>query len=679
MAELIDVRERLREAEETLAAIRDGEVDAVVVRGRVGQQIYTLENADRPYRALIEQMQEGAVTVSGDGSILYCNQRFAALVGVGSERIIGTGIRKYFPGTTGAEFESLLNASNTVNGSSEFTMLRADGSEVPVNLSLAKVRVDSSSDTVICGVVSDMTAIYRRSVELRNSNEQLAAEIEERRRTEDSLHLALDAAGMGSWDYDFATGLEHRSLRHDQIFGLHECPSEWFARDLADHYLPEDRERVRDALKQAQDAGSIEFEARIRRVDDGQIRWVRVNAQTFYDEGKPVRIAGVVADVTTRRAVEERLRQAQKIEAIGQLTGGVAHDFNNLLQVISGGLQIIERVQDPARREKILKGMRQATQRGAGLSRQLLTFSRAQALTPEPIDLAHHVAGMRELLDRSLRGDIQVNVELQSNLWPVEVDAGELELVILNLAFNARDAMPNGGTITLRGENIFVLDPDLKGEHVRLDIADTGCGMIPDVLSHAFEPFFTTKDVGKGSGLGLAQAHGFAKASGGEIRIASTVGKGTTVTLLLPRTDKVPARSGDAAGSVSQSFRESGQILLVEDDDEVAALTVEMVHELGYGTTRVASAEAALGALANGRPIDVVFSDVMMPGDMNGVALALEIRRRRPEVPVLLTSGFVDAARRDCERYGIGIIPKPFNIDDLRDALSLARRTSSHC
>jgi CheY-like chemotaxis protein len=283
---------------------------------------------------------------------------------------------------------------------------------------------------------------------------------------------------------------------------------------------------------------------------------------------------------------------------------------------------------------------------------------------------------MRELLNRSLRGDIKIRTCFAERLWCVEVDPGELELVILNLALNARDAMPDGGTIDISAKNMPALaDHDLVGDFVCLDIADSGIGMSPDVLAHAFEPFFTTKEVGSGSGLGLAQAHGFAKASGGAVRIASTPGQGTLVSLFLPRTLKTPAYAAELMARASDDVAvNAAQVLVVEDDDEVAALTVEMINQLGYDTTRVASAEAALGALADRRSVDIVFSDVMMPGRMNGVELAQEIRRRRPNLPVLLTSGYAEAARRKAGAQQIKIIPKPYRIDELRDALAAVRQ-----
>jgi signal transduction histidine kinase/CheY-like chemotaxis protein len=377
-----------------------------------------------------------------------------------------------------------------------------------------------------------------------------------------------------------------------------------------------------------------------------------------------------------RARAEEGLRQAQKIEALGQLTGGVAHDFNNLLMVISGGLEMLERSVEPDRRRHLMDGMRQAAQRGAGLTRQLLAFSRRQKLKPEPIDIARQIGGMRELLDRSLRGDVHVAFEFAADLWPTKVDPGELELVVLNLAVNARDAMPNGGTIAVRAENCSDPGEGLIGDYVRLAVADTGIGMTPEVRAHVFEPFFTTKDIGKGSGLGLAQVHGFASQSGGAVNIDSEVGRGTTVVLYLPRShlNPEPDRHHPIDLHVEpKPARRAGAVLLVEDDEEVAALVSEMLNQLGYEVIRATSATSALGALANGRAVDVVFSDIMMPGGMNCVELAREIRRRRHDLPVLLTSGYAEAAKLAAEAQGVKILPKPFRLPELSAALAQMR------
>lgn len=417
------------------------------------------------------------------------------------------------------------------------------------------------------------------------------------------------------------------------------------ARQYEVQALIEDRERAADALE-----GVVAERTRALQEANAELR----------------------IQMAERARVEEALRQAQRIEAIGQLTGGVAHDFNNLLMVISGGLEMLRRSRQPDRRERLMDGMQQAAQRGAVLTRQLLAFSRCQKLKPEPVNVARQIGGMRELLDRSLRGDVHVTFEFASDLWPVEVDAAELEFVVLNLTVNARDAMPNGGLIIVRAENCAMLNRDeLNGNYVRLSVSDTGIGMAPEVLARVFEPFYTTKEIGKGSGLGLAQVHGFASQSHGAVQIDSAVGHGTTVSLYLPRSEKSP-REQDHRINVpveGPAARPVGSVLLVEDDDEVAKLASEMLDQLGYEVVRVASATAALGALANGRTIDVVFSDIMMPGGMNGVELAREIQNRRMELPVLLTSGYAEAAALEAKAAGIHILPKPYGLDDLSAAL----------
>ncbi|HWE46570.1 MAG TPA: ATP-binding protein [Caulobacteraceae bacterium] len=379
------------------------------------------------------------------------------------------------------------------------------------------------------------------------------------------------------------------------------------------------------------------------------------------------------AQMVEKSRVEEVLRQTQKIEAIGQLSGGVAHDFNNLLMVISGGLEMLDRQPDPVRRRRLLEGMQQAAQRGAALTRQLLAFSRRSPLKPESVDLKTQIGGMREILDRSLRGDVHVEFSFPEDLWPVAVDPGELELVILNLAVNARDAMPKGGTIQIRATNVGAEPPNAPaGDFVRLTITDEGVGMSDEVKAHVFEPFYTTKGVGHGSGLGLAQVHGFATQSGGSVQIESEIGQGTTVTLLLPRSKETPTpvEHHFTERTHLQASPAAGSVLVVEDDDEVASLVAEMLVQLGYEVIRAASAAGALGALANGRTVDLIFSDIMMPGDMNGVDLAREVRRRCRNLPVLLTSGYADGVKDIAAAEGMRVLPKPYRLDELAAAIS---------
>jgi PAS domain S-box-containing protein len=371
------------------------------------------------------------------------------------------------------------------------------------------------------------------------------------------------------------------------------------------------------------------------------------------------------------RSAEEALRQAQKMESLGQLTGGVAHDFNNLLAVFASALQLLEQTgRSPSPR--MLEAMRRAVARGTGLTRHLLAFSRRRPVNPESISLATHLHGMRNMLDGSLGGHIEVRMEFEDDLWPVEVDPGELELAMVNLCVNARDAMEKGGTIAIAAKNACT--DASGGEFVQISVADTGIGMSPEVRQRAFEPFFTTKDVSKGSGLGLPQVYGFAQQSGGRASIDSQVGVGTTVTLLLPRSMKQPSTDEDhqegAATPQRPASDRRGHVLLVEDDKEVAALTRELLTSLGFFVIHVASADAALGALANSRDIDVVLSDVMMPGGVSGLQLAREVRRRYPELPILLTTGYVESVS-DMTDGEFRLLLKPYTIESLANALGV--------
>jgi PAS domain S-box-containing protein len=523
---------------------------------------------------------------------------------------------------------------------------------VRANIAMARVRREAAD--------------ARRALEvLQNSEARLRAIFE----TSYQLQGLLSPDGIIL--HANTTLLEAIESTCDAVIGRHFWEISWFTRTAG---MPE---FVREAVFSGADGQSMRRELVLNvaggpRLFDFSMRPVRDHT------GAVVSLVTEAVDITEQRRAEESLRQSQKIEALGQLTGGVAHDFNNLLMVISAGLELIDRRLEPAQRARILNGMRQAVQRGSGLSRQLLGFSRRQALRPEPVLLSQRIGSMRELLQRSLRGDIHVLTDFSPDLWTVEVDPGELELVILNLAVNSRDAMPAGGRILISGHNVAnMTEGELRGDFVCLAVQDSGTGMTADVIAHAFEPFFTTKEIGKGSGLGLAQTHGFVRASGGFVRIDSTVGSGTTISLYLPRSFKTPAdHCGDEVTVSALGAARKGRVLLVEDDDEVAALTMDMLQQLGYETVRVASAEAALGALANGRAIDLVFTDVMMPGAMNGIGLARELRRRRPELPVLLTSGYSDSGWREAGVSNAEMLAKPYRLEELALALTAARRGS---
>jgi signal transduction histidine kinase/ActR/RegA family two-component response regulator len=374
------------------------------------------------------------------------------------------------------------------------------------------------------------------------------------------------------------------------------------------------------------------------------------------------------------------LLQAQKLEALGRMTGGVAHDFNNLLQVVLSGLALLERAgADEARRRAIRASMRQAVERGSRIVQQLLVFARRQTLQPERIDTAERLLAMGGLLGQSLRGDIELRLDLAPDLWPVEVDATQLEVALLNLAVNGRDAMPAGGTLTVSGENVTMAEPHgtpnrLVGEFLRLSVADTGTGMPPEVVARAFEPFYTTKELGKGTGLGLPQVHGFAHQSGGTVRIASVPGRGTTVSLYLPRS-AAPAPQPRPAGGPDGAEDPPGDrrlaVLLVEDDRQVASLLTGVLQSLGHEVRHVPNAAGALEAVCGEARIDVVLSDVMMPGGMSGLDLVRELRLCRPNLPVVLATGYSEGLDRMGEA-GLPVLRKPFGRDELRAALAQA-------
>ena len=369
-----------------------------------------------------------------------------------------------------------------------------------------------------------------------------------------------------------------------------------------------------------------------------------------------------------REAAEGALRQAQRLEAIGQLTGGVAHDFNNLLMIISGSVQRLRGELADSKQTRLLDMIATATQRGETLTRQLLTYSRQQTLTPEVIDLTQRLPQIRELLTRSLHGNIEIKVDVPGGPCAVRVDPGEFELAILNLAVNAKDAMPQGGTLTIRAKLVTLRgeasDEGLSGEFVAVRVADTGQGIPSDVLTRVFEPFFTTKDFGKGTGLGLSQVYGFAKQSGGTATVSSTDGRGTAVTLYLPRSHDKP-EPVVVTSPMQGPAKAAGTALLVEDNSDVAEVGAGLMRQLGYRVRSVVNAQAAIAALRLDPEVDLVFSDILMPGGKNGLDLAEEIGERYPDIPVLLTTGY-SASAQDAVARGVVVLQKPYDLESLR-------------
>jgi two-component system NtrC family sensor kinase len=380
-----------------------------------------------------------------------------------------------------------------------------------------------------------------------------------------------------------------------------------------------------------------------------------------------IRTRRAFAEGIRRERAETALRQTQRLEAIGKLTGGVAHDFNNLLMVVNGSVERLLRRDRPPEDVRYLGMIKTASDRGQSLTRQLLTFSRQQALNPEVIDLATRMPAIREMLQRSLRGDIEVRTDVASPCR-VSVDVGELDLAILNLGVNARDAMPNGGTLILRVRAVE-LDgaPDgLRGSFAALSVRDTGSGIAAELLSRVFDPFFTTKEIGKGTGLGLSQVYGFAKQSGGAATVESAPGQGTVVTLYLPATTAdVSTEVPSIDRSETQPF--ASRVLIVEDHQDVAVLARDLLGELGCTAAIAASAEEGMQALRRER-FDLVLSDILLPGGKTGLDLARDIRKAFPGLALVLATGF-SASAEEALRDGFLVIRKPYGRAQLAEAL----------
>ena len=371
----------------------------------------------------------------------------------------------------------------------------------------------------------------------------------------------------------------------------------------------------------------------------------------------------LTAEIAERERAENRLVQAQKMEAVGQLTGGIAHDFNNLLTVVVGSLDLLLRRCDDEAILRLARNALKAADRGANLTAQLLAFSRRQRLLPVALDINQVILGMQEMLARSIGPQIQIETELDSEMWPALADPTQLEVMLLNLAINARDAMTKGGRIVIRTNNVTSVPRTLAselepGEYVCISVSDNGPGMPPEVAARAFEPFFTTKSHGKGTGLGLSQLYGFAKQSGGAARIESEMGQGTTVAIYLPRTHERIA--SDLVGPHEGSRGGRAKILVVDDDDEVRTVTADTITEIGYEVVGVASAEDALDRLRNER-FDLLITDVAMPGT-NGVELARRARLIDPAMPILFASGYADVQTFGEELSDETVLKKPFRI-----------------
>lgn len=422
-------------------------------------------------------------------------------------------------------------------------------------------------------------------------------------------------------------------------------------------------------------AAQREAERELRRLNETLEARIADRTQALADANAELR-----RQIGERERVEEALRQAQRLEAIGQLTSGVAHDFNNLLTVITGNLDFLAPLAADEKSKRRLHMMRSAADSGARLTAQLLAFSRRQRLEPAPIELNHIVRSMRDLLQGSIGGSIRIDMRLQDDLWAALVDATQIELVILNLAINARDAMTVGGSLVIETANVVIEDAGQRaeepqpGQYVMVAVNDTGVGIPPEIMSRVFEPFFTTKEIGKGSGLGLAQVYGFAKQSGGGVRIDTAIGQGTSVKVFLPRAalDAVGhATCGKATVKPSNARYCRRALLIVDDDFAVREVTAQKLTQAGYRVRKAESALAAIEALEADCDVDGVILDFAMP-EMNGAEVAQEIQRRWGALPILFVTGYADVeALHRLESVGEDrIVQKPYRGGELEQKVA---------
>jgi PAS domain S-box-containing protein len=447
-------------------------------------------------------------------------------------------------------------------------------------------------------------------------------------------------------------------------------PSLW-----ADRLHPDDRERVMTAIGDRQNQGRFSVEYRWLH-SDGTYRDFHDQAVLLRDsQGRPIEFAGTLTDVTERKTLESQLVHAQKMDAIGKLTGGIAHDFNNLLAAVIGGLGLIERratLDDE--QSKILTMTKRAAEQGTELVRRLLAFARRQKLEPSVVDLESLSGSVADLLTHTLGGLVQLEWNNETEVWPAFADQAQLELALMNLIINARDAMPAGGTIKVQAANRNVTDGGEHGlpagDYVIISVTDTGCGIAPGQLEKVMEPFFTTKEVGKGTGLGLSMVYGFAQQSGGVFLLESKLGKGTRAELWLPKApDRIAAAADRRSAAEPQWLGKSLRILLVDDHEEVRRATAGMLEDLGHQVSEAPEAQTALAMIRSDEAYDLLISDYAMP-KQSGTQLIREAREVRPALPALIITGYADAEAISDRPADVGLLSKPFDLNQLAGAIA---------
>ncbi len=621
-----------------------------------------IQESERRFRMLVEGVTDYAIyMLDPSGNITNWNTGAERLKGYSAAEIVGQHFSKFYTKddrVTGLPGRVLETAARDGRYEAEGWRVRKDGARFWASVVVDAIYNETGGLEGFAKITRDITERRAALDAMRESERQFRLLVA---GVIDYAIYMLDPNGLvTSWN----AGAERiKGYSADEIIGQH------FSR----FYTERDRAAGAPAraLFTATSEGRFEAEGwRVRK--DGTMFWANVVLDPIHDErGGLIGFAKITRDITERRDAQNALQeaqrqraQAQKMEALGQLTGGVAHDFNNLLMVVSGHIQTVKRaVADDAKAARAAEAIALAAQRGATLTRQLLTFSRRQTINPTVLDVGKRLDAFRTMLASSMGESVKLMTTLEPDVWPVKVDPSELELALVNLALNARDAMANGGVISVTAENATLSRNDtpaaVEGDFVALRVIDTGSGIAPDVLPKVFDPFFTTKQMHKGSGLGLSQVHGFVHQSGGTVTVDSELGRGTTVTLYLPRAHEGVSEVEAHPETESAS---GGTVLLVEDNPDVMGVSVSMLEQLGYNVHAVGDATQALAAIDK-QAFDVVVSDIVMAGAMDGTALAHAIRARKPELPVLLVTGYSPAAAGAGGAFPV--MRKPFQISDL--------------
>jgi PAS domain S-box-containing protein len=679
--------------------IRDEQdrISGIFVGGYDASEIYrsaaALKQSEARLRLVVESATDHAIlTIAVDATITSWSAGAQSLFGWKAEEIVGQSFARLFDvnhDDADAHLRALAAAQHG-SSSDERWHIRKDGRRIFMNVSLHPLRsADLGAQPEFLMIARDETARRRTDDALRSLMQALETRIAQRtyelHESMNFARLALSAVGgVGVWTYDPASDQFSCDAAVAKLYDIDAGQAEEGLPRPAffQHVHPDDAEAVARTLAGVLVTGSpLELEYRLCH-RDGSLHWVLSRGHTSFDEsGRATRLVGVGVDMTKQRLLEEQFRQSQKMEAVGQLTGGLAHDFNNLLTGISGSLELLQArlaQGNLAGSERYVTAAQGAARRAAALTHRLLAFSRRQTLDPKPTDVNRLVQDMEELIRRTVGPEITMEVVGAAGLWSTYVDSNQLENALLNLCINARDAMPHGGRLTIETANKWLderaaSERDMKaGQYVSLCVTDTGTGMTPEVISRAFDPFFTTKPMGEGTGLGLSMIYGFVRQSGGQVRIYSELGEGTTMCIYLPRADAGPQDPVPTSLDDEPEFRGSGQVVLVVDDEPTVRMLIrDVLEETGYAAIEAGDGPSSMSILRSTARIDLLITDVGLPGGMNGRQIADAARVFRRDLKVLFITGYAENAvigNGHLER-GMQILTKPFAIDALAERI----------